>query len=286
VPEAFLARSLLYTPATRSDRFQKAVSSGADIVAVDLEDSVAPGDKMAARQNALAWLAAPCAGGAARALRINGTRTLHGLRDILAIVEARAKPELILLPKVEAAADIEQLDALLQGPLDGVRFVALIESAKAFARLDEIARSTPRLLAFQLGSADLSADLRAANSWESLLYARSQLVRAAAAAGIEVIDTPYFNLSDTAALEAEARAVLRLGFTGKAAVHPKQIAAINTAFSPTAAEIEQARAVLAENEKGVGLVDGQMIDEAIARRARRVLALAEAQGGPAEGRDG
>jgi (S)-citramalyl-CoA lyase len=274
----FLARSLLYTPATRPDRFAKALSSGSDIVAVDLEDSISPGDKAVARQNVLAWLKEPGGGRVARAVRVNSTRTVHGLQDILAMLEAQAGPDLIVLPKAEAAADLEQLEALLQGPLAGVRFIALIESAKAFARLDEIARSTPRLVAFQLGSADLSADLRAANSWESLLYARSRLVQAAAAAGIDVIDTPFFDLTDAQALAEEVQAVLRLGFTGKAAIHPKQIAAINTAFSASATEIEHARAVLAENEKGIGLIDGQMIDEAIARRARRVLALAEMQG--------
>lgn len=281
-----LARSLLYTPATRPDRFGKALGSGADIVAVDLEDSVSPGDKAAARQNVLAWLAAPPSGRATRAVRINSTRTAHGLRDVLALLDAQAKPDLILLPKVEAAADLEQPTALLQGPMAEVRFIALIESARAFARLDEIARSTPRLAAFQLGSADLSADLRAANSWESLLYARSHLVRAAAAAGIDVIDTPFFDLANPQALEEETRGVLALGFTGKAAVHPNQVAAINATFSPTAAEIEQARAVLAENEKGVGVVDGQMIDEAVARRARRVLALAEVQGSSGKSGDG
>ena len=104
---------------------------------------------------------------------------------------------------------------------------------------------------------------------------------AAAAAGIDVIDTPFFNLSDAQELEEESRGVLRLGFTGKAAVHPKQIAVINATFSPSPEEVKHARAVLAENEKGVGLVDGQMIDEAIARRARRVLALAQAVSGGA-----
>jgi (S)-citramalyl-CoA lyase len=253
---------------------------------VDLEDSVSPGDKASARQNVLAWLAATPGGRASRAVRINSTRTVHGLRDVLALLDAQATPDLILLPKTEAAADLEQLEALLQGPMAEVRFIALIESATAFARLDEIARSTPRLTAFQLGSADLSADLRAANSWETLLYARSHLVRAAAAAGIDVIDTPFFDLADAQALEDETRSVLRLGFTGKAAVHPNQIAAINATFSPTTTEIEHARAVLAENEKGVGLVGGQMVDEAIARRARRVLALAEVQGSLGKSGDG
>ncbi|HEX6014671.1 MAG TPA: CoA ester lyase [Geminicoccaceae bacterium] len=278
-----LARSLLYTPATRSDRFEKAVGCGADIVAVDLEDAVAPGDKPVARRNASAWLAAPYGGRAARAVRINGTRTMDGLRDILAIVDAQAQPDFILVPKVEAAADLEQLDALLQGPLAGVRFIALIESATALARLDEIARSTARLAALQLGSADLAADLRAANCWETLLHARSLMVRAAAAAAIEVLDAPCFDLASAGALDEEIRGALRLGFTGKSAVHPKQIAPINDAFSPTEKEVEHAKAVLGENEKGVGLVAGQMIDEAVARRARRVLAVARAvaEGAPA-----
>jgi (S)-citramalyl-CoA lyase len=286
MPDASLARSLLYTPATRPDRLGKAAGSGVDIVAADLEDAVAPGDKAAARQNVLAWLAAPGDGRAARAVRINGTRTVHGLRDVLALLEAKARPDLIILPKAETEADLEQLEALLQGALGEVRFIALIESAKAFARLDEIARSTPRLLAFQLGSADLSADLRAANSWESLLYARSQLVRAAAAAGIGVIDTPFFDLADETGLAAESQAVLRLGFTGKTAIHPKQIAAINGAFSATAEEVEHARAVLRENEKGVGIIGGQMIDEAVARRARQVLARTAAQGRAVESSHG
>ena len=265
-----------FVPCPRPDRFDKAVSSGTDIVAVDLEDSVAPRDKAEARQNALAWFSAARTGHTARALRINSTRTAHGLRDILAILEAQAKPDLIILPKVEAAADLEQLDALLQGPCAEIRFIALIESAKAFARLDEIARSSLRLVAFQLGSADLSADLRAASSWESMLYARSSLVRAAAAAGIDVIDTPFFDLSDAQELEEETRRVLRLGFTGKAAVHPKQIAVDQRRVLAHHGGNRARETVLAENEKGVGLVDGQMIDEAIARRARRVLALAQA----------
>jgi (S)-citramalyl-CoA lyase len=275
VSQALVARSLLFVPATRPDRFAKAAASGTDIVTVDLEDSVAPRDKEAARQNVAAWLSAAHTGPAARTVRINSTRNLHGLRDILAIVEGQALPDLIVVPKVEAAADLEQLDALLQSGSSPPRLLAQIESARALAHLDEIAGSTPRLAALMLGSADLSADLRAVNSWESLLHARFLLVRAAAAAGLEVLDAPCFDLNDPAAVEEEARRSLRLGFTGKCAVHPKQVGPINATFSPSAEEVEHARAVLAENEKGVGLVDGQMIDEAIARRARRVLTLAE-----------
>jgi (S)-citramalyl-CoA lyase len=273
--EPLLARSLLFVPAVRPDRFAKAAASGADIVAVDLEDSVAAGDKAAGREQALGWLAAPRSGRAARAVRINSTRTVHGLRDLLALLDAPAQPDLLILPKVEAAADLEQVDMLL-GPLSGpTRLLALIESAKALAHVAPIARRTPRLAGLMFGSADLSADLRAANSWESLLYARSLVVAAGAAAGLEVLDAPCFDLADERAVEEEARGALRLGFTGKCAIHPKHVAAINATFSPTAEEVEHARAVLVENEKGVGVVGGQMIDEAIARRARRVLTLAE-----------
>ncbi|MFO1074513.1 MAG: CoA ester lyase [Geminicoccaceae bacterium] len=286
--EGLVARSLLFVPASRPERIAKAEASGADIVTVDLEDSVAPAQKAAARAAALAWLAAPRAGRALRALRINGTRTEDGLRDLLALLAAPQAPDLLVLPKAEAAADLHQLDALLGTAGKTTRLLALIESAAALARLDAIAGATPRLFGLLLGSADLSADLRAENCWESLLLARSQLVRAAAAAGLEVLDAPCFDLTEPGSVAAEVAAVQRLGFTGKCAIHPRHVATINAAFSPAAAAVEEARLILQENAKGVAVVGGRMIDEAIARRARRVLALAErtmaGQGGGDGGR--
>ena len=280
--EGLTARSLLFVPATRPERFAKAEGSGADIVAVDLEDSVAPRDKATARRHALAWLSSPRSGPAARALRVNSTRTVDGLRDVLALLEASEEPDLVVLPKAEAAADLVQLHALLRAAGKRTRLVALIESAVALAHLDEIARATPRLTALLLGS----ADLRAANGWEGLLYARSCLVRAAAAARLDVLDAPCFDLAGPGTLEEETRGAQRLGFTGKCAIHPKHIATINATFSPTTAEVEEARLILAENEKGVGVVGGRMIDEAVARRARRVLALAERTGAGKGGGEG
>jgi (S)-citramalyl-CoA lyase len=182
---------------------------------------------------------------------------------------------------------VGQVALIGSGPTDDARLpAATADAAAALARLDEIAGATPRLAALLLGSADLSADLRAANGWESLLYARSHLVRAAAAAGLDVLDAPCFDLSEPGTLEEEARGAQRLGFTGKCAIHPKHIATINATFSPAAGEVGEARLILAENEKGVGVVGGRMIDEAMARRARRVLALAERTGAGRAGGEG
>jgi (S)-citramalyl-CoA lyase len=267
-------RSLLFTPGTRPDRFAKAAASGADIVAIDLEDSVAPAEKDAAREQTLPWFSAPRAGQELRALRINSLRTEHGLKDVLAIRRTEARPDLVLLPKAGSPAELEQLDELLGGPLQAIRFVAGIESARGLSRVDSIAQSTPRLAALFLGAGDLSADLRCANTREGLLYARAHIVRAAAQARIDVLDSPCFDLSDPATLAAELESAIGLGFTGKAAIHPKQIAPIHAAFTPSARQIEEANRILMESDKGVGVVGGQMIDEADARRARRILALA------------
>jgi (S)-citramalyl-CoA lyase len=268
------ARSLLFTPATRTDRFAKAAGSGADVVAIDLEDSVAPAEKDGAREQALPWFATPRTAREIRALRINSLRTEHGLKDVLALRRMQARPDVIIVPKVESPADLEQLSELLRDSSHQVRFLAGIESAKGLSRVDSIAQSAAPLAALFLGAGDLSADLRCANSREALLYARSHIVRAAAVARIEVFDSPCFDLSDPATLAEEAESAVQLGFTGKAAIHPRQIAPIHAAFTPSARQIEEAEQILAENEKGVGVVGGQMVDEAVARRARRILALA------------
>jgi (S)-citramalyl-CoA lyase len=269
----FTARSLLFTPATRPDRYAKAVLSGADIVTIDLEDAVSLSDKDAARKQALSWFSNATRGQEFRALRINSMRTEHGFRDVLAIVEENPKVDLVIIPKAESAAELQQLDELLR-PLEETRFMAIIESAKGLSNVDSIIRSTSRLVALLFGAADLSADLRLVNSWEGLLYARSHVVRAAAEGAIEVLDSPCFDLTGTSKLTEELEGAARLGFTGKAAIHPKHIPVINTAFTPSSAEVEEAEKIVLVAGQGVGTVNGQMVDEAMARRARRVLALA------------
>lgn len=267
-------RSWLFTPGTRPDRFDKAAASGADVSIIDLEDAVAPRDKPEARRTALAHLAQPAAGPCARALRINALVTRAGVADLDALLESQASPDYLVLPKSESAAHLQILDRLLGEAGKVTRLVALIESAKGLAAVEEIAASTPRLTALLFGAADMSADLGAATAWAPLAYVRSRLVAAGALAGVLAIDTPFFDVKDHDGLTQETSQAVAMGFEGKAAIHPNQIAAINAALTPHPEEVEHARAILAENAKGVGVVQGQMVDEAVARKARRILAAA------------
>ena len=265
-------RSWLFTPATRPDRFARAGEAGADVLIIDLEDAVAPGDKDRARAAALAHLDAGRGTAPIQALRVNGLRTRAGLDDLRLLLESRTGPEAVILPKVETPDEPRLVDAWLAEAGSPAALVALVESARGVEAAPEIARSTPRLSALMFGAADLAADLGAPAAWEPLLYARSRVVAAAAAAGIGAIDAPYFDLKDRAGQEAELRAAVALGFAAKAAIHPGQVAAINAALTPSAAAVAEAREILAQNEAGVGVVGGRMVDEAVARRARRILA--------------
>ncbi|MGO4123840.1 itaconate degradation C-C-lyase RipC [Inquilinus sp. YAF38] len=267
-------RSWLFTPATRPDRFAKAAEAGADVLIIDLEDAVAPADKPRARAAALGHLAAPAEAGPLRALRVNGLDTRAGLADLDALLGSAAAPDILVLPKAEGTGHLQILDRLLTAAGKAARLVGIIESARGLVAAEAIAAATPRLAGLMLGAADMAADLGAATAWEPLARARSRLVAACALAGVTPIDSPFFDLKDEAGLEREAAASVALGFAAKAAIHPAQLQAINRALTPTPDQVETARAILAENAKGVGTVGGLMIDEAVARKARRVLAAA------------
>ncbi|SMH29988.1 itaconate degradation C-C-lyase RipC [Azospirillum agricola] len=267
-------RSWLFTPATRPERFARAAEAGADVLIIDLEDAVAPVDKAAARRLALEALATAPARPIQRALRVNAPVTLDGLEDLLALARSPVRPDVLILPKTESAEMVRWIDALLSGAGCPLPLVALIESARGVAAVEAIAQASPRLTALFFGAADLSADLGCATAWEPLLAARSRLVNAAALAGIEAVDSPFFALNDAEGLARETQAALALGFGAKAAIHPGQVAAINAALTPNAEAVAQARRILVESAKGVGVVDGRMIDEAVARKARRILARA------------
>src|ERR1700722_465468 len=267
-------RSWLFTPGTRPDRFDNAAASGADVSIIDLEDAVAPRDKPEARRSALAHLAQPVTGSCARALRINALVTRFGVADLQALLESEASPDYLVLPKSESAAHLQILDRLLGETNKITRLVALIESAKGLAAVEEIAASTPRLAALLFGAADMSADLGAATAWAPLAYTRSRLVAACALAGVLAIDSPFFDVKNQEGLTQETSQAVALGFAGKAAIHPHQIAPINAALTPRPEDVARARAILAENAKGVGVVQGEMVDEAVARKARRILAAA------------
>ena len=267
-------RSWLFTPATRPERFAKASQAGADVAILDLEDAVAPGDKVRARTTALDYLADNPSDGALHALRINGLDTRAGISDLDALLGSEAAPDFLVLPKTETAGHLEILDRLLTAAGKATRLIGLIESARGLAAVEAIATGTPRLIGLMLGAADMAADLGATTAWGPLAFARGRLIAACALAGVSPIDAPFFNLHDEAGLKQEAAAAVALGFSAKAAIHPAQIGAINAALTPSAEAVERARAILAENAKGVGTVDGQMIDEAVARKARRTLASA------------
>ena len=267
-------RSWLFTPATRPERFGKASAAGADVAILDLEDAVASQDKGRARSTALDYLAGASAEGSMRALRINGLDTSAGIADVHALLGSTAAPDFLVLPKTETVGHLQILDRLLTAAGKDARLIGLIESARGLAAVEAIATATPRLFGLMLGAADMAADIGAATQWEPLAYARSRLVVACALAHVTAIDAPFFELHDAAGLTQEVATAVALGFGAKAAIHPAQIGAINTALTPSALAVQTARAILAENAKGVGTVGGQMIDEAVARKARRTLAMA------------
>lgn len=267
-------RSALFTPATHPERFAKAEEVDADILIIDLEDAIAPKDKKSARATAFITLNAaketrfPCI------IRINGLDTSAGLCDVLELLASPVQPEFLLLPKTESAAHLQIVDRLLSEKGLSTKLIGLIESAVGLKAVSDIAHATPRLAALMFGAADLAADLGCGPFAANLTFARVSLVSACATAAIAAIDSPFFDIRDLAGLERAALQAADMGFAGKAAIHPSQIAAINQAFTPTADEIVAARAILIENCRGVGQVNGVMVDEAVARQARRVLVRA------------
>jgi len=275
-------RSLLFVPGLRPDRYSKALETGADIVCVDIEDAVALERKDEGRKLALPLFARNTHPHVERMLRINGLSTLHGLKDLQAILESLAPPPSIMVPKVKSAEEIQLLDTLLSTALTRhIRFCVIIETNQGLERAYEIARASSRIDSLILGAVDMSADLRCEKSWEPLLYTRSRLVHAAAGAGIDLLDVPYLNLDDPEGLRKEATACARLGFTGKASIHPTQIPVIHEAFTPTPEQIAKARKVVAAFERdktGLVVLDGELIELPVVRSMYRVIAIAERVG--------
>ncbi|HEX6142248.1 MAG TPA: CoA ester lyase [Geminicoccaceae bacterium] len=269
-------RSLLFVPGTRIERTAKAIAAGPDIVCIDLEDAVPPAAKAGARDAVLAWFEEPPAFAGELLVRINAVRGVEGLRDLLAAATSPAPPYGLLLPKVETPDEVALVDDLLSGAGCGARLQVIIETNRGLEACHEIGRASARLDALLFGGIDLAAELRVEPTWEALLYARHRVVHAAAGAGIDLIDAPALDLDDMAGLETETARGARIGMTGKAAIHPKQIPVINRAFTPDAATLAYARrAVEAFARSGTGLVvlDGKLLEAPVLRRMRRILAL-------------
>lgn len=272
-------RSLLFVPGLRPDRFAKALDAGADIVCIDMEDAVARSRKDEARELTLPLFANNTHSHVEQMVRINPLSTVDGLKDLQAIAESDAPPPAIMIPKIKSAAEVQLLDALLSsGPCRTTRFCVIIETNQGLEHAFGIAQASPRIDSMILGAVDMSADLRCQKAWEPLLYTRSRLVHAAASAGIDLLDVPYLNLDDPEGLRQEAMGCARLGFTGKASIHPNQIPIIHEAFTPDAKAIDKARKVCAAFEQdttGLVVVDGELIELPVVRSMYRVLAIAE-----------
>ncbi|HEX4329545.1 MAG TPA: CoA ester lyase [Burkholderiales bacterium] len=274
-------KALLFTPGNRPERFAKAESTGADGLIIDLEDAVGAGEKDNARAVVSAWFndrKAPAPADFLICLRINSVYTEAGLRDLLAVIElakAGCAPGALLLPKVESAVEVELVARHLKG---AIPLLALIESAAGLEQAYAIAgASSLRGMAF--GGVDLAADLGCAFAWEPLLTGRARVVQAAASRGLGVLDVPYLDIQDAAGLTAECLRAKAMGFNGKLAIHPGQVAGIAAAFTPTAPEVEFAQGVLAAYRAAAGgacTYRGKMIDEPVVIAARSLLARAGA----------
>ncbi|MBM1221409.1 CoA ester lyase [Ponticoccus sp. SC2-23] len=271
-------RSLLFAPANRPAIHSKALASGADIVCLDLEDAVPPAEKSAARENALSFLSdAP---GPERVVRINGLRSADGLRDIVALLDARPTGGTICLPKVATADEVRMTSDLIDEAAVPLRIAVLIESLEGLHNVAGILRASSRISFAMFGAVDYAAELGVEVEPEPLFHARTTLVHAAKLAGVDILDVPCLAFRDDVAVAAEAEMAKALGFTGKAALHPGNVATLNTIFSPSAQEIAHAEKVVElfkASPNGLAVLDGKLIEKPVIRSMQRILALRDAQ---------
>ncbi len=276
--------TLLFVPGNQPARFDKALASGAPGIVLDLEDAVTVNEKDLARQQVFDWLRqsspSPAATRPWRAVRLNARQGPYFEADDAAFTESLCHghaPDLVVLPKVEAAAEIE--DCLRRWQATGATVppvLALIETALGVEQVAAIAR-VPGVAGLGFGAADLSADMGCEMAWEPLLYARGRVAHAAALARVALLDVPHLALDDEAGLRADALRAKAMGFTGKLAIHPRQVAPIRDCFMPTAQQITQAQAIVDAAARSAGqvcVVDGRMVDEPVVRAARLTLARA------------
>jgi len=284
-------RALLYMPGDSRRKIEKALTLGVDSICMDLEDGVAASEKAAARTAVAAALAELDFGQSEKLVRINAFGT--GLEEADLAQTLPGQPDGIVLPKVESAAALHWLDDQIiaaeraQGwPAGRLAIVAIVETARGIVNLAEICQATPRLQALVFGAEDLAGDIgatRTRQAWE-VFYARSALITHAAAFGLAAIDMVFVDYHDTDGLTAEALQGAELGYSGKQAIHPNQIAPIQAAFTPSAEAIAQARRLLEAYKRwravGVGAfaLDNKMVDAPIIKAAERVLAKARAVG--------
>lgn len=268
------ARSLLFVPGDRPDRFEKAASSDTDLVVCDLEDAVSPRSKGTAREEVARWLREAGTG----AVRVNAVGTSWYAEDCAAL-EGLPGLVSVMVPKAEDPASLSELAARL-----GIPLIALVETALGLHHAHDLA-AVPGVARLAFGSVDFSLDVGCAEDDVALLHARSSLVVASRAAGAaQPVDGVTLALDDAEAAGVDAARARRLGFAGKLCVHPRQVAAVNAAFSPSPEEVERARRVVAAAGEGAASrVDGQMVDVPVLERSRRTLRQAERWPAPEHG---
>lgn len=270
-------RSLLFVPGNRLEAHPKALASGADTVCLDLEDAVPPKDKAAARAAAIAFLADEA--GPERVVRINSPRSADGLRDVLAILESRPSSGVIFLPKVAGLGEVRMVGDLIgEAGLD-LEIAVLIESLEGLENVASILVASPRIAFAMFGAADLSAELGSEMDYETLLYARSRVVHAARLAAVDLFDVPSLAFRDLDRVRTEALAARKLGFTGKAVLHPSNVAVANDAFAPDAEEIARAEAIIdayRSSANGLAIVDGKLVERPVILAMERILARRDA----------
>lgn len=280
-----LRRSLLFMPGDSMRKMEKATTLGADSIIADLEDAVAISQKQVARETVAACFARLDFGGSERLIRINPVSTPLWEEDLAQTIAPR--PDGYVLPKVESAEQVQAVSARLaeletsHGLVPAsIRLLAQIETAMGVLRAGEIAGADSRLDALLFGAEDLAGDIGARRSREGgeIFYARGAVVIAAAAYGLPAIDTVFLELADSDGLTAECHLARGMGFSGKLAIHPRQVEVINRAFSPTAEEIAQAQRLIdafnSQQAAGTGVfeMDGKMVDMPVVLAARKVVA--------------
>lgn len=272
-----VAPTYLFCPGNRPERFAKAASAGAPVI-LDLEDAVPPPEKDSARAAVLERLSQPDEGatpGPHMALRINDVYSEWGLRDVhaLAHMPAVRTHATVVLPKAGHAKELRWLYAHLRRSHPGWHIVALIETLEGLRNAREIA-ACPGVAALGFGAADLASQLGVDNAWEPLLFARAQVLAAAAEQGIPALDVPALDIHDEVGLRLQCERAKVLGFRGKFAIHPRQVRPILEAFRPSAQALARARAVCAAFEAASGQacqLDGQMIDLPLYAAAKNLL---------------
>jgi len=259
-----LARTFLFVPASRPERFDKAVASGADVVILDLEDAVAPQEKDESRLNVARWLAA----GGRAVVRVNGRGTRWFQDDVVLAASAAA----IVLPKTETPEDVDEVNS------GETPVIALLETPKGVLNAERICAHRSVIRA-AFGNVDFAARLGVdPSSITALAHARSHLVYASSAADCAPpIDGVTTSIQDADQLRADASHSRHLGFGAKLLIHPSQVGPVDEIFRPTQAEILWARTVLDVVSSGVGVVEGHMVDEPVLQRARSLLEQESAQ---------